>query len=548
MTVRRLFRGFRGDQGHRPGRAMAAGGSRWLSACQAVRRCPAFIRRAVLPICDVSALLIAALLTSSGRSGVVYALAVLVLLRLNGRHRLRICLRVSDEVASLAVAAALPAPLLLFFMTRGGLVRLAALSGGLLVAVRLTLYAMLRAAHKRKWLIEPVLIVGAAKLGVEIWELLQEHTELGLQPVGFIDSPGSNPHPSLPLLGAVSELPDVVLAYDVRLIIIAFPEDSDGTLVSSLRADQQLSAEVCVVPRMHELAAAVPASYQDDIWGIPLILLRRCGLRWSSRVVKRAFDIVVGGVLLLVFSPVLMLLMGGILVSCGRPVLFRQVRVTRSGRIMKITKLRTVAGADSAGRWTVAPEDLSALGRWLRATHLDELPQLLNVVRGEMSLVGPRPERPYFTSRFAETVPRYDDRHRTNGGMTGWAQVHGLIGDTSIHERARFDNNYIEHWSLWLDLVILVRTLAGALTGARRKSTGPAREARLSSKPVPASRRSAAEPDKSESQAGAGFEGGSATEDFEPTAADPDRGEAGPDAQETRLGGGNMLSRRRGYR
>jgi lipopolysaccharide/colanic/teichoic acid biosynthesis glycosyltransferase len=185
--------------------------------------------------------------------------------------------------------------------------------------------------------------------------------------------------------------------------------------------------------------------------------------------VKRASDIVMGTILLVLFAPLIALLMGGVVLTCGRPALFRQARVTRSGRLMKITKLRTVARADTDGHWTVSPEDCSALGRWLRATHLDELPQLVNVIRGDMSLVGPRPERPYFTSRFSELVPRYQDRLRANSGMTGWAQVHALTGDTSIHERARFDNNYIEHWSLWLDLVILVRTLTEPLSGLRKK-------------------------------------------------------------------------------
>jgi lipopolysaccharide/colanic/teichoic acid biosynthesis glycosyltransferase len=185
--------------------------------------------------------------------------------------------------------------------------------------------------------------------------------------------------------------------------------------------------------------------------------------------VKRAFDIVIGTVLLLLFATLIAFLMGAVVMTCGRPALFRQARVTRSGRIMKITKLRTVARSDGDGQWTVSPQDCSALGRWLRATHLDELPQLVNVVRGDMSLIGPRPERPYFVSRFSEVVPGYQDRHRVKGGMTGWAQVHGLTGDTSIHERVRFDNNYIEHWSLWLDLVILVRTLAEPLSGIRKK-------------------------------------------------------------------------------
>jgi len=435
-----------------------------------------FTRRTALPISDALSLFLAALFTVSDWAAVGYGAAVLILLRCNGWQRPRICLRLSDEVGCLAAAAALPIPLFLLAMNQGVLVRLAALSCGLLITMRFALYTMLRAANRRKLLAERVLIVGSGELAADISELLDEHAELGLRPVGYIGDPAPNRASSLPLLGKVSELPDVVLAYNVRRIIVTLPEDNDATLMSVLRASGQLPAEVCVVPRMCELAAAIPASRQDDIWGIPLIPLRSSGLGWSSRVVKRTLDIVVGTMLLLIFAPLLVLLMVGVLWCSGRPVLFRQARVTRSGRIMKIMKLRTVKSADLHGRWMVSPEDCSALGRWLRATHLDELPQLLNVIRGDMSLVGPRPERPYFTSRFAEIVPHYGDRHRTNAGLTGWAQVHGLSGDTSIHERARFDNNYIEHWSLWLDLVILVRTLAEPLSGVRKKHRAPHRK------------------------------------------------------------------------
>jgi lipopolysaccharide/colanic/teichoic acid biosynthesis glycosyltransferase len=147
-------------------------------------------------------------------------------------------------------------------------------------------------------------------------------------------------------------------------------------------------------------------------------------------------------------------------------VFFRQVRVTRDGDRMTITKFRTVTVENSNAHWSVSSDQCTTLGRWLRATHLDELPQLLNVVRGQMSLVGPRPEQPVYTSRFGQLIPRYEDRHRVHSGMTGWAQVHGLCGDTSIPERVRFDNYYIEHWSLWLDLTILARTLIQPLAGA----------------------------------------------------------------------------------
>ena len=467
QSAKGIFRGYRSEDGPWPQPLVPTGRPRWYG--QAIGRHTVFIRRTALPICDVFALFLAALLAGSGWSALGYGAAVLVFLRLNGRQRLRICLRLSDEVAGLAAAAILPIPLFLFSVNPQALIRLTVLSGVLIMTIRLALYAMLRIANRRKWLVERALIVGSGKRGAEIEEALREHPDLGLEPVGFVDSTAPGRTPSLPLLGEVPKLPDLVLAYDVHRIIVASSDDNDAEVVSVLRAGGQLTAEVCVLPRMLELAPAVPTGCQDDIWGIPVIPLRRPGLQLFSRVVKRAFDIVIGTILLLLFAPLIAFLMGGVVLTCGRPALFRQIRVTRSGRLMKITKLRTVARADAGGRWTVSPEDCSALGRWLRATHLDELPQLVNVIRGEMSLVGPRPERPYFTSRFSELVPHYQDRHRANGGLTGWAQVHGLTGDTSIHERARFDNHYIEHWSLWLDLVILIRTLTEPLSGIRKK-------------------------------------------------------------------------------
>jgi exopolysaccharide biosynthesis polyprenyl glycosylphosphotransferase len=463
MTTKDIVGRYQRDGEQWPQSVVVAAYLRWLLSSQA------FPRRAALPVCDAFSLFLAALLTVRGWPAVGYGAAVLVVLQFSGRQRLRICLRLSDEVAGLAAAAILPILLFLFFMNSRELVRLAVLSAVLLITTRLALYTMLRIANRRRWLVERTLIVGSGKVGVEIGEALQGHPELGLEPVGFIDSTAPGQEPSLPLLGEVPKLPDLVSEYNAHQIIVTPTEDNEADLVSVLRAADQMTAEVCVLPRMHELASAIPASCQDDIWGIPVIPLRRPGLRLSSRAVKRAFDIFIGTILLFAFTPLIALLMGGVVLTCGRPALFRQVRVTGSGRLMKITKLRTVARTDVDGRWTVSPEDCSALGRWLRATHLDELPQLVNVIRGDMSLVGPRPERPYYTSQFSKLVPHYQDRLRVKGGMTGWAQVHGLTGDTSIHERVRFDNSYIEHWSLWRDLVILIRTLTEPLTGIRMK-------------------------------------------------------------------------------
>ncbi len=385
---------------------------------QVVRRRVFAARGPLLLPCDGVAVAIAGLLVGLGWSAVGYSVAVLAALHVLGTHRRRICMRVSDEVPRVAAAAAMP--LLLLSPGLDSLARLLTVglvTATLLVTMRAALYASLRAAYRANWLTDPVLIVGTGKLGLEVGELLLEHPDLGLRPVGFVGETTPASRPSLPVLGGLSRISDVVREHGVSKIIVSLPAETDERMVSALRGECPSSVDLYLVPPMPEFASAVPASCMDEVWGIPLL---------------------------------------------------RQERVTRSGRIMTIMKLRTMSCPDPDSQWTVPVENCSARGRWLRATHLDELPQLLNVIRGDMSLVGPRPERPFFTSKFAKIVPHYDERHRTCAGLTGWAQVHGLTGDTSIAERTRFDNYYIEHWSLWLDLVIMTRTIAEPLIGALR--------------------------------------------------------------------------------
>jgi lipopolysaccharide/colanic/teichoic acid biosynthesis glycosyltransferase len=202
----------------------------------------------------------------------------------------------------------------------------------------------------------------------------------------------------------------------------------------------------------------------------------------AGRRAKRAFDVTAALVLLGLALPLLGVLAVTLRLRCGSPVLFRQVRVTRGGRLAVILKLRTLREhRDADTRWRVPAECLDPLAQWLRQTHLDELPQLINVLRGDMSLVGPRPERPYFSELFSREIPGYAGRHRMRAGLTGWAQVNGLTGDTSIAERVRFDNYYIDHWSLRFDLKILAQTI-GLVARAAHGTTSipvpqqPARE------------------------------------------------------------------------
>ena len=276
----------------------------------------------------------------------------------------------------------------------------------------------------------------------------------------------------MPVLGGLAELAAIVARHRIRRIIVCFPDDRDEEFESVLRDCRDLRADIYVVPRLRGLGMAVPGACLDEIWGIPLVPLRHHRAA-TSMSLKRAFDVIAAAILLVLAAPVLGAMALVIKVRRRHPAFFRQVRVVGRGRLAEIIKLRTMGvhpGADTC--WVVPTRQITPLGRWLRATHLDELPQLINVLRGDMSLVGPRPERPYFAEKFGREIPRYDDRHRMRAGLTGLAQVHGLHGDTSIHERVRFDNLYIDNWSLWLDVVILARTLTTvARAGRTRKAS-----------------------------------------------------------------------------
>jgi exopolysaccharide biosynthesis polyprenyl glycosylphosphotransferase len=230
--------------------------------------------------------------------------------------------------------------------------------------------------------------------------------------------------------------------------------------VGVLREAAASGVEVDIVPRFFDVGLDTGADAVDEIWGIPLYRMpgpAYLALSWRT---KRMMDIVVSALTLLLLAPLLPLIGLAVRLTSAGPALYRQRRIGRDGRAFDLLKFRTMrVGHDGEGTWSASDHpDLTRFGRWLRSTSLDELPQLWNILRGDMSLVGPRPERPHFAQQFERDVPGYRDRQRLPSGLTGWAQVHGLRGDTSIAERARFDNYYIEHWSLWLDVCILLRT------------------------------------------------------------------------------------------
>jgi lipopolysaccharide/colanic/teichoic acid biosynthesis glycosyltransferase len=420
---------------------------------------------AAVPAVDLVALAVA--VAAAGQVSVAsagYAAAVLVLLAAAGLMRLRICLRLSDQAGRILAAAAGPAAALLPWLTAGHAWRLAVWSAGCLLLGRGLAYAFVRSARRRGLLAEPALLAGSGETAGLVARLLREHPELGLAAFGFAAPRHPPSELPLPVLGAPRDLPQLVAELGIRRVIVCIGADEDRELVSALRGARLQGADIVVVPDLHELAMAVPRACLDEICGIPVIPLRRPPGAWL--VVKRGLDVIVAAVLLCLLGPLVLGLAAIIKISSGGPVIFRQLRVTGAGRAAQVLKLRTLADhSNSDTCWAVPLESCTGFARWLRVSHLDELPQLVNVLRGHMSLVGPRPERPYFAERFGRTIPGYRDRDRMRAGLTGLAQASGLHGDTPLEDRVRLDNSYIEYWSPWQDLVILARTTAKTITG-----------------------------------------------------------------------------------
>jgi exopolysaccharide biosynthesis polyprenyl glycosylphosphotransferase len=272
--------------------------------------------------------------------------------------------------------------------------------------------------------------------------------------------------PAVPVLAPLSQLERAVARYKPMHLLVAFPATPDADLVATLRRCRRYGVTVHVVPRLYELSAWRGT---DTVRCIPLVRLRgeAAMSRWWP--LKRAVDICGALLGVIVLAPVLALCALAVRIESRRHgVLFRQERVGRDGKpftILKFRSLTPTSELESQLKWNINHDArLGRIGRFLRFSSLDELPQLLNVLRGDMSLVGPRPERPFFVDRFAGQYPGYADRHRVPTGITGWAQIHGLRGDTSIEERVRFDNHYIEHWSPAMDVKIILRTVGAMLS------------------------------------------------------------------------------------
>ena len=339
---------------------------------------------------------------------------------------------------------------------------------------RVVLRSLRRHAYTFDAFSTPTLIVGAGMVGQQITRRLLEDRTYGLRPVGMIDADplmarDDGGAGDVPVLGGADDLLHAINTTGARQLILAYSSDPDSMLIEKLEVCRGLGVDILLVPRLYELMNE--RSTLDHVGGLPVVTLRSTNPRSAEFAVKHALDRVAAAAALVVLSPVMLTIAGLVRLSSPGPVLFRQRRVGRDGREFCLLKFRSMssappaAGDEFALKRGLAPGGVEGhdrrtrLGRALRRSSLDELPQLINVLRGEMSIVGPRPERPAYVEQFAAEVGGYDRRHRVRSGITGWAQVLGLRGQTSISDRVEWDNFYIQNWSLWLDLKIIVLTL-----------------------------------------------------------------------------------------
>ena len=348
-----------------------------------------------------------------------------------------------------------------YFFSRGVIVLFWALSSAAVAAFRVVAREFLRVLHRNGRNLSSVLVVGAGPLAEQVIDRVHEHPEAGLRVVGVLGNDPRVPRVGgVPVLGRYEQVRKVLALCGASQVVLALPREDQDQLEALLdELDDQL-VDLRLVPDLLHIATL--RSSVEDFDGLPVISLRDTPLVGWAAIQKRVFDVVISAMLLAAASPLLAALALVIRFSCGAPVLYVQDRMGLDGRVFRMLKFRTmVPDAEHEGPvWArTADPRATRIGGFLRRAGFDELPQLWNVLRGDMSLVGPRPERPVFIEQFRREVPGYMLRHRVKAGMTGWAQVHRWRGDTSVHERVEHDLYYIRNWSLGLDVRILLMTL-----------------------------------------------------------------------------------------
>ncbi|UJF34273.1 undecaprenyl-phosphate glucose phosphotransferase [Paenibacillus hexagrammi] len=328
--------------------------------------------------------------------------------------------------------------------------------------IKLSLKNMRQKGYNKQY----VLILGAGSLGRKFYTNLKKHPELGYEVVGFLDDYQEKHDASYshykPIIGKIDELQTILNKLIVDEVIIALPLDAHRKFGTIINVCEKAGVKALIIPDFYDFLPSRP--FFDNFADMPLINVRDIPLdELRNRLLKRAFDIVFSSIAIFITSPVMAFIYIGIKITSPGPVIFKQERVGLNRRRFMMYKFRSMKimpeGASDT-QWTVENDPRrTKFGAFLRKTSLDELPQFFNVLFGHMSVVGPRPERPYFVEQFKEEIPKYMVKHHIRPGITGLAQSNGLRGDTSIEERIKHDIFYIENWTFLFDIKIIWKTI-----------------------------------------------------------------------------------------
>jgi Undecaprenyl-phosphate glucose phosphotransferase len=335
----------------------------------------------------------------------------------------------------------------------------------LVSAVRLGFRAVFNELRRRGFNEKRILVVGAGDLGQRVVDTIDEHRELGFTVMGLLTRKPEKVGTSIkgrPVLGTITELGEVLDREQVDQVILALPLEDQPLLKDLMEQLALRTVDVKLVPDLFNYVTL--RGGLEEFGGLPIISLQGAPLEGWNLIAKRVFDVIFSSLLILVTGPVMLVLAALVKLTSRGPVFYRQERMGMDGHLFAMLKFRTMrTDAEAQGAQFATADDprRTPIGAFLRKYSLDELPQFFNVLVGDMSLVGPRPERPVFIEEFKKQIPRYHLRHMVKSGVTGWAQINGLRGNTSIKERIDYDLYYIENWSLLFDLKILLRTAFG---------------------------------------------------------------------------------------
>jgi exopolysaccharide biosynthesis polyprenyl glycosylphosphotransferase len=404
--------------------------------------------------------------------GAAFIGLLFTLLALRGHYRTRMSRNVGEDASMIVAAIAGTILAVAVVVTAGRMIepRLSTLVGAagggfvVLMASRWAGFALLVRLRRRGHLRSRAVVVGTGVVAREIGAEFGHRIGYGVDIAGYVARQGLEAESRLPgpVIGNLADLARLVELTRADRVIVTLAAGDNDQVVEALRTLPAPDVSIFVIPQLFELGVGSDSLTPDRTRGFALVRLGRSAHPVIGIRFKRLFDVAASGIALLVLSPLLVAAAIAVRLSSPGPVLFRQERVGRFGERFELLKFRSMrVNNDSATAWTPAESDaqVTTVGRFLRWSSIDELPQLLNILRGDMSVVGPRPERPAFVDDFSLTVPGYVHRHRLPVGLTGAAQIRGLRGDTPMEERARVDNLYIDQWSFSGDLMIIAKTV-----------------------------------------------------------------------------------------